>query len=220
MTITIQDIEKSIKDIFNESTVQSVDSVYEKTQDGYRLVIDIKNLFYERTNIIYTKLLFNVDKEKVYLLPDKTDRYQFKYLYDINCNYDLHYFDTLEELENKIKSIISKNKFGKNIKILSQFIKSPSSLINNWFSKNGVRNISVFNVNLDERYDIITCKSIFFHFTINLNNQMDISLIIKKEGKNNYIYTFKIYDKTINIDKPDLHTMIEVIGDTLKSKYV
>lgn len=220
MIITIQDIEKAIKNIFNESTAQSVDSVYEKADGGYRLVIDIKNLFYKKTNIIYTKLLFNVDENKVYLLPNKSDSYQFKYLYDINCNYDLYYFDTIEDFESKIKSIMSENKFGKNIKILSQFIKSPSSLINNWFSENNVRNISVFNVSLDERYKIIACKSIFFHFTINLNNQMDISLIVEKDGKNNYIYTFKIYDKTINIEKPDLSTLVEVIGDTLRSKYV
>jgi len=220
MNISIQDIENSIKKILNESTAQSIDSVYEKIKDGYRLVIDVKNLFYKNTNIIFTKLLFNVDKDKMYLLTEGTGDFSFKYLYDINCNYEQHFFDNTSQFEKKLKMIITKNEFGDNIKILSEFIKSPSSLINNWFSENGIRNMSVFNVDLDERYDIIPCKSLFFHFTINLNNQMDISLIIKKEGKGNYLYTFKIYDKTINVEKPNLNSLIEVIGDTLRSKYV
>jgi len=220
MVISISDIEKSFKNIFHDSTFQSSNNVYEKTSNGYLMVVDFKNLFLKSTNIIFTKFTFNVDKNKMYLIPNKDNIQQFKYLYDINCNYQVKIFETISDFEKILSNIMNKNIFGKNIKILSNFIKSPSSLINNWFSKNDIRNISVFNVKLDERYKIIPCKSLFFNFIINLNNQIDIKLVIQKESNNNYIFTFKIYDKTITEDRPNLSTLIQVIGETLKMKYI
>ena len=219
MSISIQELDKSIKNIFNDSNVQSVDTVYEKIDSGYRLVIDIKNLFYNKTNVIYTKLLFNVDNDKVYL-TESDNGFEFKYLFDINCNYNVYYFDTINDLESKIKDIISNNKFGDNIKTLSEFIKSPSTLINNWFYKNNIKNLSIFNVKMDERYNIIPCKSLFFSFVINLNNQFDIKLTIKKLEKSNYRFDFKIYDETVTVEKSDLNNLIEIIGETIKTKYI
>lgn len=221
MNISINDLEKSIKIIFKNATAQSANSVYEKIDNGYRLVIDFKNIFFNKSNVIFTKLIFEVDNEKMYLLPNKTDsEFQFKYLFDLNCNYKVHIFDTIDEFEKIFSKILSEYKFGENIKILSRFIKSPSSLINNWFSENGIRNISIYDVKLDERYKIVPCKSLFFNFIINLNNQMEINLTLRKENKSNYIFDFKIYDDTIKEERPNLSTMIQVIGETLKTKYV
>ena len=220
MAISISEIEKKIKIILNKSSIQSIDSVYEKIDDGYRLVIDLKNLFLEETNIIYTKLIFYTDSNKSYLLPNENDEFKFKYLYDINCQYKLHIFNDINEFEKIFTNIINNNKFGNNIKILSEFIKSPGSLINNWFNKNDIRNISVYEIKLDERYDILPCKRLFFNFIINLNNQMKINLTLKKESNTNYIYDFKIYDDTIEVERPNLSTLIQTIGETLKSKYV
>lgn len=220
MNISIFDLEKKIKDILGDSSIQSVESVYEKIDNGYRLVIDIKNIFFEKTNIFYTKLIFYVDDKKTYLLSNEDDEFKFKYLFDLNCDYKVHIFEDLDEFGDIFLKIIKNNKFGDNIKILSEFIKSPSSLINNWFNDDNVRNISVYNVKLDERYDILPCKKLFFNFIINLNNQMDINLTLKKDSNTNYIYNFKIYDETIDIEKPDLHTLIETIGNTIKNKYV
>jgi hypothetical protein len=129
-------------------------------------------------------------------------------------------FSNLDELEKLVSSIFIDNKFGDNIKILSSFIKSPSSLINNWFSENGVRNISIYDVKMDEKYKIIPCKSLFFSFAINLNNQIDIDLTLKKDNNTNYIFDFKIYDDTIKEERENLSTMIQVIGETLKTKYI
>jgi len=89
-----------------------------------------------------------------------------------------------------------------------------------WFSENGVRNISVYDVKLDEKYKIIPCKSLFFSFEINLNNQIDINLTLKKDGNTNYVFDFKIYDDTIKEERQNLSTMIQVIGETLKTKYI
>lgn len=220
MIITIKDIEKSLKDILDDSSVQSSNSTYEKIDDGYRLIIDIKNLFYDKSNIIYTKMIFYVDDNKIYLLPNKDGDFQFRYLFDINCNYKLHIFENVDNFKNILLDILKNKKFGNNIRILSEFIKSPCTLINNWFSENGVRNISVYDVKLDERYKIIPCKNIFFNFNINLNNQIDINLTLRKEDKSNYIFNFKIYDNTIEEETQNLSTMIQTIGNTIKNKYV
>jgi len=217
--LSIKNIETSLKKVLSKSSVQSIDSVYEKTNKGYSLVIDFKNLFLNKTNIIFTKLIFEVDKDKIYLLEDNNN-YQLKYLFDINCNYKVHMFSGIDDLEKLLSSIFNNNKFGDNIKILSTFIKSPSSLVNNWFSENGVRNISVYDVKMDEKYKIIPCKSLFFSFEINLNNQIDINLTLKKEGNTNYVFDFKIYDDTIKEERQNLSTMVQVIGETLKTKYI
>ena len=217
--ISIKNIETSLKKVLAKASVQSIDSVYEKTKKGYSLVIDFKNLFLNKTNVIFTKLIFEVDKDKIYLLEDNNN-FQLKYLFDINCNYKVHMFSTIDDLENLLSSIFNDNKFGDNIKILSSFIKSPSYLINNWFSENKVRNISVYDVKMDEKYKIIPCKSLFFSFEINLNNQIDIDLTLKKDGNTSYVFDFKIYDDTIKEERQNLSTMVQVIGETLKTKYI
>jgi len=220
MVISIKDIEESIRNVFKDTTFQSSNSVYEKTKDGYMLVVDFKNLFFSNVNIIFTKFTFNVDKNKMYLLPNSDDLHQFKYLYDINCNYQMKIFESKSEFERLLNNIVNKNKFGSNIKILSSFIKSPSSLINNWFSENNVRNVSIFNVKLDERYKIIPCKTLFFNFIIDMNGQMELKLTIQKESDNNYIFTFKMNDSTLTEERPNLSTMVQVIGNTIKTKYI
>jgi hypothetical protein len=217
--INISEIETSIKNILSESSIQSSNNVYEKNNNGYKLVIDFKNLYNEKTNIIFTKLIFYVDENKMYLLENDNE-YQFKYLYDINCNYKNNTFENILEFETKFSKIINNNIFGKDIKILSDFIKSPSTLINTWFSNNNIKNISVYEVKLDEKYKIIPCKSLHFDFIINLNNQIKINLTLKKETNKNYILTFKIYDKTIEEERPNLSTFIQTIGETIKTKYV
>jgi len=219
VAISLKDVNNTIKDIFNKSTIQSIDSVYQKTKDGYLLIIDFKNLYLDKTNIIYTKLIFNVDKNKAYLIPIN-DNYQLKYLYDINCNYNIKIFDSLIDLKNLIKNIFFKNIFGDDIKTLSYFIKSPGSLINDWFSNNDVRNISVYEIKLIFFNDVTSCKFLSFNFNINLNDQFNIKLTITKEKNADYLFTFKIYNDTIKENRSSLKSLIQVIGETLKTKYV
>jgi hypothetical protein len=218
--ISLKDLDKLIKDTFIDVSAQSVNSVYEKTDKGYLLVIDIKNLFYKNVNVIYTKFIFDVDKTKTYLIPKSDKNFIFKYLYDINCNYQVKLFSNLVELKNILIKIIKKNQFGDNIKTLSNFIKSPSTLLNDWFSENNVRNISVYDTTLDERYKIMPCKMLFFMFNINLNDQIDIKFIIKKETTNNYIFTIKIHNKTYEEERTSLNSLISTLGETIKTKYI
>ena len=141
-------------------------------------------ILYDDVNIIYTKINFNCDGTK-----SKITKNNFTYLFDINCEYVRIEFSTLEDFSSKISSIFKENKFGDNIKILSKFVKSPSTLINEWFQENKITDLSIINVK-EEKIDIMPCKSMFFNFTVDLNNNQNVDLTISKEGEKEYIFKF------------------------------
>jgi len=212
--IIVGDLVNKIKEIFDETKVLSVESVYEKIEgsNDLRLVISMNKILYDDINIIYTKIIFTCDNTK-----SKLTKSNFTYLYDINCEYHRLDFTTLEDFSNKITNIFKENKFGENIKILSKFIKSPSTLINKWFQENKITDISVINVK-EEKISIMPCKSTFFNFTIDLNNNKNIDLTISKEGDKEYVFKFKIFDNIYEDKQSDLKKLIEIIGDNLKNK--
>ena len=214
MDILVGDLVNKVKEVFDSTKVLSVESVYEKiggTED-LRLVISMNKILYDDINIIYTKLIFTCDNTK-----SKLTKNNFTYLFDINCEYVRIEFNTLEEFSSKITNIFKENKFGENIKILSKFVKSPSTLINKWFQENKVTDISVINVK-DEKISIMPCKSMFFNFTIDLSNNKNVNLTISKEGEKEYIFKFKIFDNIYEDKQTNLKKLVEIIGDNLKNK--
>ena len=68
----ISEIENTIKEVFKEEegVIKSVDTVYEKTEDGefLNLVISIHKLAIEDTLIIHTKFIFKKDIVKVNIM--------------------------------------------------------------------------------------------------------------------------------------------------------
>jgi len=215
MSILIEDLVNKIKTVFDTTKVLSVDTVYEKinSTEELRLVISMNKILYDDINIIYTKIIFNTDNTKSRL----TKNY-FTYLYDINCEYIRINFSSLDDFETKIKTIFKENKFGDNIKILSDFIKSPATLINKWFEDNEVSNISITNVD-NKRISIMPCKSIFFNFNLSLSNNQNVDLTIKKDNDDEYIFKFKIFDNIYEDKETNLKTLIGVIGENIK-KYI
>jgi len=212
MNITIEEVEKVIKSVLGDSDILNTESVYEHIdgqENKQKLVVFFNKIFGDHQSILYTKLIFIVDIEKVNLV-DNT----FLYLYDLNCQYNNIDFDDVEELENKLDGIINKHKFGPNIKILSEFIEKPSFLINDWLKEHKVNNFSISSIKYNPKTHIIPCKSLFFSFIINVNNQ-EIDLNITKNEK--FVYSFIINNETSSIEKNDLNTLIETIGDTLKN---
>ena len=143
----------------------------------------------------------------------------FKYLYEINCQFEEESFTDTNDLTTKITDIITQNKFGENLKKLSDFIKKPEHDINEWFYKNKIKDISVTGFKFDPEMKNIPCKNLTFTFTMTVNEQDDVELIIKKLSVGRFKFTFKIFDKSFDIDKPSLTTLIETIGETLKDKY-
>jgi len=214
MNILVGDLVNKVKDVFNSTKVLSVESVYEKISgtEDLRLVISMNKILYDDVNIIYTKIIFTCDNTK-----SKITKNNFTYLFDINCEYVRIEFNTLEEFSNKISDIFKENKFGENIKILSKFVKSPSTLINKWFQENKISDISVINVK-EEKISIMPCKSMFFNFIIDLSNNKNVNLTISKEGEKEYIFKFKIFDNIYEDKQTNLKNLIEIIGDNLKNK--
>jgi len=213
MEITIKEIESSIKNVFVDADVLNTDSVYEKINDSenLKLVIFINKLFEEKTSVLYTKIIFTVNNSKTKLINNS-----FLYLYDINCKYTNVDFADTEDFEKKLGNIIKKEKFGSDLKTLSKFIENPAFLINTWLKDNRVNEINILNIKYDPKMYIMPCKSLFFSFVINVNN-MDVTFNLSKEKGNTYVFSFQINDETINIEKPNLKTLVETIGQTLKN---
>ena len=63
---------------------------------------------------------------------------------------------------------------------------------------------------------IMPCKMLSFHFVLNVNNEEEVELFIKKEGKNDFIYTFTIGKDKVDIEKSDLSGLVQTVGETLK----
>lgn len=214
MNILIGDLINEIKQVFNSTKVLSVESTYEKINntDDLKLVISMNKILYDDVNIIYTKLIFITDNTKSTL----TKNY-FSYLYDINCEYVRIEFSTLEDFFNKITDIFKNNKFGENIKILSKFVKSPATLINTWFEDNNITDLSVINVE-ENKIDIMPCKSLFFEFDIEVNNNQTVKLTISKEKEKEYVFNFKNFNNIYGDKQTSLKRLVETIGDHLKNK--
>jgi hypothetical protein len=215
MNISIEDLVNKIKSVFDTTKVLSVDTIYEKilNSEELRLVISINKILYDDINIIYTKIIFTTDNIK-----SKITKNYFTYLYDINCEYVRIEFSDLEDFENKIKNIFKENKFGENIKILSQFIKSPATLINKWFDNNEISKISVTNVD-NKKISIMPCKSIYFNFEISLSNNQIVDLTITKNVDDEYNFKFEIFKKIYEDKEDNLKNLVETIGENLK-KYI
>lgn len=214
MDILVGDLVNKIKQVFDSTKVLSVESVYEKIDgsNDLRLIISMNKILYDNINIIYTKLIFTCDNSK-----SKLTKSNFTYLFDINCEYIRIEFATLEDFSNKITNIFKENKFGENIKILSKFIKSPATLINEWLQENKIVDISVINVK-EEKISIMPCKSMFFNFIIGLNNNNNVDLTVSKEGEKEYVFKFKIFDNIYEVKQTNLKNLVETIGDNLKNK--
>lgn len=213
MDILIGDLVNKIKLIFDNTKVLSINTVYEKINgsNDLRLVISMDKVLYDDINIIYTKLIFTTDNNKSKLVKE-----HFTYLYDINCEYVRVEFNDLNDIANKISNIFKKNKFGENIKILSDFSKSPSTIINKWFELNNVTDISVINVD-EKSISIVPCKLLNFRFIILLNNNQNVDLTISKEDNNDYLYSFNIYNDKYEDRESSLKNLVETIGTNLKN---
>jgi hypothetical protein len=214
MEISIKEINDSIKNVFGDADVLKTDSVYEHIEDSdnLKLVIFINRLLQDEISVLYTKFIFVVNGDKTHLINNS-----FMYLYDINCKYNNVEFSDTDDFQKKIKSIIKNEKFGNDLKTLSKFVENPSFSINAWFKDNRQNELNVLSVKYDPKMYIMPCKSLSFSFQININN-IQVSFTLSKESNNSYIFSFNINDEIINVEKPNLRTLVETIGTTLKNK--
>ncbi len=217
----IAEIEQAFKDIFEEEEglVQSIDTVYEMSQDEdfYKLVISIHGLSVEDTLIIHTKFIFKVDLEKRNLIDNS-----FIYLYDINCNYRKVDFNNVVDMKNKIEDIIQSNDFGEDIQILSDFIEAPAMFLNYYMRRAKITDYSIFDVKYEPKFKTTPCDKVTFDFEIDVNNNYKISVSIYKidrpsnedEG-DTYRYQFEFMDEFETIEADTLRNIHFTIGSNI-----
>lgn len=209
----IKEVEKIIKDVLGDADILNTENVYEKIEgsDNLKLVIFFNKIFHQKHSVLYTKLIFVTN-------PDKTEISQnsFLYLYDINCIYNSVEFSDTTDLKKKLKNIFTKELFGPNLKSLNEFIEKPAFLINEWLKDNRINDINISNVQYKPKMFIVPCKSIFFSFILTVNNT-DVELTITKEGSEQFNLAFTILNNIINVEKSNLKSLIETIGETLKN---
>jgi hypothetical protein len=213
MNISLENIQKIIKELFDESKVTSVETVYEKTDDGkgFKVVIFIHNLFYNKSNIIYSKLLFVVDDQKVNLLNN-----HFTYLYDINCDYRRVNFKDLDELESKLKKVFLTRLFGNDLKLLSDIMTAPGTLIDKWFKDNELSEYNVYSFKYEPKIKVMPCENLFFTFVLNLNNKDIIEILLIKISKTEYSLKFKCNDIIKDSTIQNLNDFVNETGIYIK----
>ena len=210
--IGLTELNDIIKKIFDDTKVSSVNTTYEKNDNGFKLIITLNNLYYNKTNVIHTKLIFYVDKEKSKLVNN-----YFHYLYDINCKFSKVSFNDIGDLEKKINDVFDNRKFGEDIKVLSDLSIQLIGLVNKWLSDNDVNTISLYNITYSPIVDVVPCDSMSFNFDINLDDIRFIKLNIKKNSDNEFKLSFNESDwfKDITIDS--LKAIPQTIGEIVKN---
>ena len=213
--ISLSEVEKVFKTVFDETKVSSVKSLYDLDEESgeTKLIISINNLFYDDTNILYTKFVFLVDKNKTKLQKNK-----MFYLYDINCNFKEIIFNDSEELQIELNKILKNEMFGKDIKDLSDISVSMSSKTNEWFSENGIEDLSLYSIKYQPLVDNIPCDSLFFRFEINVDDTRFIELNIRKnEEEKQYKLSFNEGDWFHDVEIENINDLIKSIGKTIKN---
>jgi len=217
--MTLLEIENTFKEIFreDEGLVKTVDTVYEKTNDGeLKLVISIHGLSVEDTIIIHTKFIFRVDDQKTKLLDNS-----FTYLYDINCFYHKVEFRNVIDMKHKIEQIIDSNNFGQDLQLLSDFIEAPATFLNHYLRQSKITDYSIFSVIYEPKFKIVPCHELSFDFDININDNYTINLIIRKTDKktpediNKYSLKLKMLDQTISEEVDTLLNLHATIGSCI-----
>lgn len=223
MNIRISEIEEAFKEIFKEEdgVVTAIETVYEKSSDGdyLKLVICLQGLSTEDISIIHTKFIFKTDLEKRNLIENS-----FIYLYDINCVYHKIEFNSIIDMKKSIDDIIESNNFGEDIQILSDFIEAPAMFLNYYMKRAKITEYSVFDVEYEPKFKIVSCDKTTFDFKININNSYDIEFSIHKIDKDltedpedidTYKLQFRFMDEIESVESDTIKNIHFLIGSNM-----
>jgi hypothetical protein len=223
MNIRIAEVEEAFKEIFKEEdgVVTAIETVYEKSTDGdyLKLVICLQGLSTEDISIIHTKFIFKTDLEKRNLIENS-----FIYLYDINCVYHKIEFDSIIDMKKSINDIIESNNFGEDIQILSDFIEAPAMFLNYYMKRAKITEYSVFDVEYEPKFKIVSCDKTTFDFKININNSYDIEFSIHKIDKDltedpedidTYKLQFRFMDEIESVESDTIKNIHFLIGSNM-----
>lgn len=215
--ITTKNIDDMFKNIFNKNGVafNSIDSVYEKTDYGYKLILALNGLVYDNTNVIHTKFIFHTNESKLKII----DNY-FIYLYDINCIYHEIEFSNITDIEDKIINILKSNNFGEDIRIISDLMGSPIMFLDYYLKLHDIQDYSIFDVKYNPKFKIIECDKMTFDFDININDDYMFSVSLHKyydddKKMNVYSFQFKFMNDIITYETDTLKNLHFTIGDNI-----
>ena len=201
----LKDLNNIIKDTFEETLVTTVNTVYEMSDDKkfYKLVISLHGIDSEDTIILHTKFIFKTNLEKTETIADS-----FIYLYDINCIYKSVEYKNKEDLSDKLLDIVYSNKFGKDIKAISNFLSDPMTELNSELYRQKIENYSFFEVKYNPKFKIMPCQYINFDFDINVNN---LKVNISKKGKDLYRFVTKMDEWMEYSEIENLENTVDII---------
>lgn len=215
VVISLKEVETIMKNTFDESKVSSVSTLYEKEDGENKLIITINNLFYEETNVIHTKFVFYTDEKK-----RRLEKNHFHYQYDINCNYKRVDFDDTTEMEKKIKDIIDRRKFGRDIRILSDLSVTMASDVNKMLQDMDITSLSVYTITYIPIVDAVPCDSLTFRFDVNIDDTRFIKMVIKKVGKDEFRLTFSENDWFDDVTIGSLKAVPQTITEMIKNHVI
>jgi len=207
----IENLDKTIKETFEEKLVTNVETVWELSKDEkfYKLVISLHGVDSEETIIVHTKFIFKFDLDK-----RETIENSFIYLYDINCQYKSIEFDD-NNLKDKLLDIFYSNKFGTDIRALSDFLSNPVEELNAELNRLDIDKFSVFEVKYNPKYKIVPCKLISFDFDININNIYTFKTTINKVDKQDYRVATQMKEFNEEDEIANLENIVDVISGQL-----
>ncbi len=217
--IRISEVEEIFREVFDEEKglVRSIDTLYEKPKEGdfLKLVISLHGVSAEDVSIIHTKFIFKTDSNKTKLI-DKS----FIYLYDFNCIYHSVEFNNVIDLKDKVSNILVSNNFGIDLNILSDFIEAPAMFLNYYMRKNKITDYSIFEVQYQPKFKTTPCSEVTFDFIININNNYEINLSIRKidneeEDIARYKFQFKFMDDIESVETDSLKNIHFFIGSNI-----
>lgn len=215
VVISLKEIETVIKNVFDDSKVSSVSTLYEKEGEENKFIITINNLFYEETNVIHTKFVFYTDGKKRGL-----EKNYFHYQYDINCNYKRVDFEDTTELETKLRDIIDRRKFGRDIKILSDLSVTMASDVNKMLQDMEITSLSVYTITYIPIVDAVPCDSLTFRFDINIDDTRFVKMVMKKVDKDEFRLTFKENDWFDDVTIGSLKAIPQTITEMIKNHVI
>jgi hypothetical protein len=218
MKIRIGDLEEAFREIFDEEkgTVKSIETLYEEPSHGefLKLIISLHGLSTEDISIIHTKFIFKVDLNRRHIIENS-----FIYLYDINCVYHKIDFKNIIDLKKKVEDVVSSNNFGIDMQILSDFIEAPAMFLNYYMRKAKITEYSVFDVEYQPKFKTTPCDKTTFDFKLNINNNYDMELSIRKyeDSKSDDIYKFqfKFMDEIETFETDTLKNIHYFIGSNI-----
>jgi hypothetical protein len=210
--ISLREVETVVKNVFADTKVSSVSTLYEKDGDVNKFIITINNLFYDETNIIHTKFVFYTDEEKKGL-----EENHFHYQYDINCVYKQVVFEDVTELEEKLKDVVDNRKFGRDIKILSDLSVTLATDVNRLLEEKDITNISIYTITYSPIVDAVPCDSLTFRFDINIDDTRFIKMVVKKVAKDEFRLTFNENDWFEDVTIGSLKAIPQTITDMIKN---